>query len=212
MRRRVRRQLDVLRDIAGARSRASPSSLGFSGQLGGGVQLEPCVVLGFQNPTQQTRQRLTLAVAERAQELCAGLLGSSMKVHQLRLSFWGERDALAAAIVLVALAADQTAVFEMVDVADEMAAIAIEMVSELVLGERPEVREGSEHGEMWHAQIALGQRIGEQANTDPGDIAREIDRQRKQGGGTHLMVCHVAIVVQASPVISCQYVIISCRN
>lgn len=84
-----------------------------------------------------------------------------------------ERDALAAAVVRVALTTDQAALFDRVEIADQMAPVEAEPVGEVVLGERAEVGEPGQHREVRQPQIVFGERVDQQEVTDPGDMARQ---------------------------------------
>lgn len=85
-------------------------------------------------------------------------------------SLGSQGGALAAAAVRVAFALHQPAALHLVEVANQVAAVEPEAVGEHVLGERSEVRQTGQHGEVRQPQAVRTERLHQRPVTDPRHV------------------------------------------
>jgi hypothetical protein len=97
----------------------------------------PSVRVRRQEPGQEGHERRPLVGGQRAEEHLLRLLGLAHQLALQRFSLSGERDPLAPAVFRVACARHEAAALDLVEVADQVAAVEPEPVREVVLGERP---------------------------------------------------------------------------
>jgi hypothetical protein len=184
---KTQRGRDAVHQIKSTTDRmASPAT---SAILSGKVEsFDARSVVGVDNAPEQADEGLAFGFGQYLEELGLGAKRDVVEPSQLGLPGWGERDALAAAVVWVAVAVDEPASFDLVEVADEVAAVDGEAVGEFVLGEWSEVRQCGEYGEVGQPQVVFRERLDQQAVANAGDCAGEVGRQAEQGWGADLVV------------------------
>ena len=95
---------------------------------------------------------------------------------------WADRDAIAAAVGVVALSIDQATTLEVVDEPDHVALVDVEAVAEVALAQRAEVVQRREHTEVGRADVVFGEGVGQQAQRGLGDLRGEVGGSARERG------------------------------
>ena len=97
-------------------------------------------------PQQQRVQRLALVARERSEEVVIELLGERPQPAELLLAVGGKPDEMSAAVVGVALPLHEPLLLELVQEADELAAVVAERVGDRALRLARALVEHQHHG------------------------------------------------------------------
>jgi hypothetical protein len=157
---------------------ARPSGFGFEAGL----------VVGVEDAAKQGDEGLLFVLGECLKELRLGAECDVVEAPELGSARWSQGYMLAAAVLGVAFALDESALIDVVEVADEVAAVDGEPVGEFVLRERPEVGQRGEDGEVWQSEFLCRECFDQQAVAYTCRGAGEVRRQAEQGGWAELVV------------------------
>jgi hypothetical protein len=141
---------------------------------GVGDRLQPQAVVRLQDAGEERDQGLALGRREAVEQRGLGPLRHWLQEPPEPLSGAGEHDVLAPSVRGVALSVHEAPLLEQVDVADQMAALDVQALGELVLRERSEVRQRGEDGDVGEAHVVLGQRVQQEPLADARDVAGQV--------------------------------------
>ena len=138
------------------------------------------MVVGVQYAAQQCFQCGALGRGERIQQRLLRSAGGAVQFVEEQAAGRGERDAMAAAILLIGCAGREAGGLQMVDTSAEVALVDPEAPCDLLLRLGTEVAECGEDRVVAKGQAMAVQRDLESAGSVPGHLRRQIRMQGEE--------------------------------